>query len=279
MYTFKSDVLFYTVKIVSACCLVLMSMRADASTAQALVADLASDDIPWNAQHAVETLIWTNAPPIQLLEAALDSGDYQQRQFAAYILMQHTESSPSERLIEVVIEGLRDDHIPWDRRTAPSRYNYVFNAAGGMRFLTRHAISAKKQLVAALDSNDFQQRFVCAYALGMNGITHRLSDTASILLFHLRDNDIVGDACKSCAALYRLGPAVKPFLLAALENADTQQRDAIKLILLDFESPPKTRKDFEQRRKMHKLSEIVSDPAVEYDGKFGHWPFGLDRAE
>lgn len=249
------------------------------SQAEALIADLAHDDVRWNAEHAHWDLRAMDDPPIDLLEAALDSPDYQQRQFAAQILRYFDQEDPSMRLIEVTYEGLRDDQYPDGRDPARPTYNYLPNAAGGMRFLMKHHLKARKWLLRGLDSDDPQQRFLCAFVLGMNGVQDRLADTAAVLLLHLRDNDIPGDACMACPALYRLGPKVRPFLLAALDDADTQQEEAIRLLLLDFESPPETEDDLWRRLLMQNLTEHIFDPALEFDPFLNSWSFpdGIEK--
>ena len=251
--------------------LLICTAWADPQTDASLVDALKSDTIRWNADMAQSYLWETDSPPLETLRKALDSTDYQQRQFAADILREKDKGTPSRRLLEVSVEGLRNDQFP-QARSALAPYNHVYNASRGVDFLQDHAREAKDFLLAALDSDDDQQRFLCAYTLGMHGIRDRLTDTASILISHLRDNHIRHDASMSCAALYRLGPRVRPFLLAALKDADKQQREAINLLLLDFKSPPKTKRDFLQRKSMQHISPLVHDPAIEFDTPWVGFP-------
>ena len=180
------------------------TVQTGSAAGETLVEELASDTVWMNATRALDALWETNAPPLQALHAALDSSDYQQRQLAADILRRKTEGTPQRRLLEVTVEGLRDDQYPLDCVSERRTYTYLFNASRGVIFLVEHGQHARDLLLAGLDSEDYQQRFLCAYALGMNGIRDRLADTISVLLFHLQDNDIGQDACMSCRALYRL---------------------------------------------------------------------------
>ncbi len=256
------------------------ALRADSDSPppppEQLVAALTSDNVRMNAERASWALLDTNNPPLRLLEKALDSHDYQQRQFAANILRYHSKKEPSLRLLEVTIEGLRDDNLPNDENPVRSTCNFLFNAANGIRFLVRHIDIAKSLVMKGLDSEDQQQRFLCAYALGMNEITNRLKETVSILVFHLRDNEIPEDACMACAALFRLGPVTAP-LLRSEKELDAQQVESIRLLLMDFESPPKTKHELAGRRSMQKISKLVYDPAIQYDAPACRWPFGRDK--
>jgi hypothetical protein len=236
-----------------------------------LVEQLRDDDRDWNAMRAMRALGEFDAPPLEELYAALDSGDWQLRQLAARVLwrfihppyweQQEPQGEVTQRLIEVSVEGLQGDRLPYDRQR--DKYTYAFNAAEGFHNLRRHARQAEAQLAAGLDSDDYQQRFLCALTLGFGGVSSQAKAVSRVLLPHLRDNDIPEDAKWCTAALYRLGKPVEPFLRAALENADAQQRKLIELLLLDLERPPQTAGEFESRRAYNDISSAVFDPAVE----------------
>lgn len=225
------------------------------------IADLASDDVRLNATLAFLRL-W-HRPPVELLEEALNSPDYQQRQMAAGLLRSAEAYQPSVRLLEVTVEALRDDVHPRDR--VRGTWTPPVNASDAVPFLVKHAEVAKEYLLAALDSDDPQQRFLCAYILGMNGIKDELPTVASILIPHLRDNDIFQDACMACSALYRLGEDVRPYLLEAIPNADGQQEKTIQLILADLEGPPTSSEGRAERRRLQDISISVYDPALQYE--------------
>ncbi len=220
--------------------------------AQTLVEHLRDDDRDWNASRAMDALGELPAPPITELHAALESEDWQQRQLAANLLWRfrhppdwlwrglpawryEPQGEVTTRLIAVTIEGFRHDRLPYDRQC--DRYTYAFNAAEGFRHLRRHAKQAEPQLAEGLGSEDYQQKFLCALTLGFGGVSSQAEGVARVLLPHLRDNDIPEDAKWCTAALLHLGPDVAPFLRAAVPEADAQQAELIKLLLLDFEQP------------------------------------------
>lgn len=231
-----------------------------------------------NAIRAVEALGALESPPLKELHAALDSSDWQQRQLAAGLLWDflhpqswHCREWPdwrrepqgevTTRLIEVTIEGFRDDNLPYDQRS--SRYMFAFNAAEGFRHLRRHAKQAEAELAAGLTSDDYQQRFLCALVLGFGSVSSQAEPVARILLPHLRDNNIPEDAKWCTAALFRLGIDVAPVLEAALHKADNQQNDLLTLLLLDLQQPPETNEELESRGKLNSISSSVFDPAIQ----------------
>lgn len=236
----------------------------------ALIEALGDDDERWNATEAMSTLVEMIDPPIGLIERALDSNDRQRRQLAAHVLWRlihprdWDERDPAghvtPRLLEVTVEGLRADSLPWDRES--QRYTDVWNAAEGLHMLSLHAREARAMLERGLSSKDRQQQLLCALALGLGGVTESAGAAAPVLMPHLRDNDIPEDAKWAVAALYRLGDGITPVLDAALPGADDQQRDLIFLLKQDLASPPATRQELEERALMHHITATVFDPAV-----------------
>jgi hypothetical protein len=74
---------------------------------------LRDDDERWNAIHALGRLAGTSDVRITAaLERALDSGDFQQRQLAAYALYSDPNVGRTERLAAVAVEALADDALP-----------------------------------------------------------------------------------------------------------------------------------------------------------------------
>ncbi len=262
--------------------LLFLALACHAAPAQhdvaTLVDQLRHDEQDMNAVRAVKALGSLESPPLRELHAALDSSDWQQRQLAAGLLWDflhprswHWSELPewrrepqgdvTTRLIEVTIEGFRDDNLPLDRRR--SRYMFAFNAAEGFRHLRHHAKQAETQLVAGLSSDDYQQRFLCALVLGFGGVSSQAEPVARILLPHLRDNDIPEDAKWCTAALLRLGERVMPLLESALPNADQQQGDLIELLLLDLKQPPRTDEELVSRKKYNSVAGSVFDSAIQ----------------
>ncbi|MDH3585189.1 MAG: hypothetical protein OER86_13340, partial [Phycisphaerae bacterium] len=199
----------------------------------ALVGQLRSDHVRWNAQRAMWRLQAIGPPATRSLEKALASTDYQQRQLAAHVLRYFSHHLPSQRLLAVTIEGLQDDALP-EESVGRDRlsYTYVWTAREGVEYLLDHATTAERLLRGALETTDRQQRFLCAYVLGMRGRVESIQEAAPILVDHLRDNDIPGDALMAAKALYRFGAAVQPLLRHALAaSKDQQQSQVLKLIL------------------------------------------------
>lgn len=248
-----------------------------AAEVKALVNDLRSDKVRFNAHAAIARLRDIGEPAVAALEAALDSRDYQQRQLAAHVLRRIDGHQPSNDMIGVTVEGLQHDTMPcghlaqqpgglrWDE-TLDRSYNYVFNATDGTRFLLQHAQLGEPYLIDGLNSADLQQRFLCAFILGYSGRTAATKQVAAVLLPHLRDNDIAGDARLATPALYRLGPPVLPDLYRALDDADDQQRNLIELIIYDITCPPANDNDLYERRDFNSITELCHDPAV--SGRF-----------
>ncbi len=270
-------------------------VTASSLAATDLVAMLRDDDVPWNATRAMTKLCVLPESPIKELQQALDSDDWQQRQLAASLLWkllqpaQHEgdtgdipewrrtlNAKPTSRLFEVTIEGFRADALPYDRRTR--RYTPVFNAADGLRYLVPHAADAHTILEAGLDSDDRQQRFLCALALGLGSVSDSADKVAPILLPHLRNNDIADDARWATAALYRLGDAVIPLLNDARPTADDQQASLIDLIILDLTDPPESRAEEIARSDLNTITQTTYDPATANPLSYPiHWLRELPR--
>ncbi|MBN1477188.1 hypothetical protein JXA47_10575 [Candidatus Sumerlaeota bacterium] len=206
----------------------------------------------WNARNHLWDLGYPLPPyAVQGLERALDSDDHLQRQLAALTLVNHvdhTEATPSDRLCEVLVEGLRDDDL-------------VFNAHDSLDFLLRNRDLGTGALEAALDSNDTQQRFLAAYILGATGRGERLDDLAEILIPNLREDDVMGNALMACYALCHLGEAIVPHLTPHMEATDPQLQAGALLVLRDILEPPRTLSDLEERRQYHAITQDFADPA------------------
>jgi hypothetical protein len=257
------------------CCCALGSGRQSRSLdPQVIVQAFADDNMRFNATRMMWNFYVARnrndggvlASAIPALEEALFSPDWQQRQFCAAALRCLPYYNPSERMLDVTVEGLRNDELPRGLRLADGARTWspVSNATAGTTYLLGHADLASDFLLDGLESDDDQQRFLCAYILGMSGHTRALPLAAEILIEHLQDNDIDGDAVWATAALYRFGPRVIP-ILERVRPADEQQRRAVSLILLDLLDPPDSRESLEGRRKILNLSTMYYDPAIEYE--------------
>jgi hypothetical protein len=249
-----------------------------------LIADLRSDAIRWNAHCALAAILYYTSDEFRYnqklyaaLENALDSDDWQQRQIAADILRNSKDYQPTDRLVEVTVEGSRDDDLPgWF--LGEGKMILLFNATEGMRYLLKHPKVGTPFLEAALESDELQQRFLAAFILGATGRAAKVERTVEILLPHLKNDSVRLNACLATHALYHLGKAAVPLLTPYRDGEDEQLRSAIRLILLDLESPPQTAGELLNRKKLHNLSPKKPDPAVKLWDDFidiGWFPSGL----
>lgn len=253
-----------------------------------LIDDLRDDEVRWNAIAAMDAILLADASPVGMLQQALESGDRQQRQLAGFLLRRiirratpfwYSDQSvedlvrdgrlPSwwldpkpdvtEALLRVSVEALSADDMPYQRRGNVM----VYNAASAVPFLVEHVEAARSLLVEAAAGDGRQARWLAAWCLGTGGVSDEAGLVCAIMIPHLRDNEIEGDAVHACAAIYRLGPAAVPYLREALADADEQQRALIELLVRDIEAPPRTREDLEKRGRLQEITGVVHDPAVE----------------
>jgi len=262
-----------------------------------LIDELRDDDVRWNARDAVTAIMSYPTSPVERLQQALDDPDWQVRQIACDLLWSIRETyikiqsdnemvrfsyarwrpepgSPrwrfqvkppiTDRLIAVTIDGLRNDATPYDH--SRRRALMYTNAVHGLSRLVPIAHTWQNELEAALDSDDAQQQLLAAIILGMGGVSDSAELASPILLPHLRDNDIKGDARVCLLALMGFGESVMPQLRSAFFGADTQQRDLLTLLILDITDPPVTEADRVARSRFNSITTIVHDPAVEAAG-------------
>ncbi len=233
------------------------------------VANLADDAIRWNALDSFRRLAAAGPLARRPLERALDSTDLQQRQLAASLL-RDLSGPPSDRLLEVTVEGLADDALPNGRHDGRSHWTGVRNAQEGVLFLRRHLDRARPLLVRAVHAADEQQAFCSALLLAYAG-EHRQAKVYEILISRLADNDVTGDALAASNALYRLGrPALDP-IVTALSGARGQERDFLEQLVEDLTDPPRSREELRRRSRLRGASELYHDPVIEY--RLGRpWP-------
>ncbi len=186
-----------------------------------LVRALRDDDVRGNATRALSLLRRLGNEAVPALERGLTSDDWQQRQLCAAVLRHMRGYEPSDRLLAVTVEGLRDDELPFDHRRRYTRG--ANNAWSGFFYLLRHGRGATPHLSAGLDSDDSQQRWLCARAAAAAGLVTLVDRAAPELVAHLRDNTIRGDAGEAQHALRQYGEAARPYLESALGSPDEQQ--------------------------------------------------------
>ncbi|MCA9293800.1 MAG: hypothetical protein KDA20_08300 [Phycisphaerales bacterium] len=201
-----------------------------------LVEDLRDDDIRWNADYAMSALRIVGTPAIPALEDALWSEDWQQRQLAMVTLVeiQGFDATPSNRMIDVCIEALRDDAMPYCRRGRI----IVKNGRAAAHVLGLHIDRSGRKLEQCLESEDYQQRYVASLILGAEGQSRCARTVCATLLPHLRDNDMDGDAVQASAALYGLGVTALPWLMLERGETDEQARRVIDELIRDIADPP-----------------------------------------
>lgn len=202
-----------------------------------LVADLADDGVRWNASDAMLPL--SRMPEaVPALEAALDAPDWQQRQLAAALLRHLGDGPPSARLLEVCVEGLRDDDLPYGETGTL----FIFNASDGFQFLIEHAADAEPMLRRGLRATDRQQRLLAAGVLAYAGRVEfnvgLAGDLMRVLLPHLRDNDMRGDAILAGAAILRIGRPALPALQRQQGRGDAQQNRLVDRLIEFIRRPP-----------------------------------------
>ncbi len=201
------------------------------------VENLGDDDRAWNADWAVGVLRHGSDRSVPFLEAALDSTDWQRRQIAAWLLqgLSRGESVratslyvPSDRLFEVLVEGLRDDELPYDHRR--KRETWIANGMDAFEFLLRHPARAAPFLPAAIASADEQQAFLAAAVVGLSKQTDLAPIATLVLIANLRADTTPGNARMALPALLGLGETAKVALEAAVP-LDGQQAMLIDLAL------------------------------------------------
>ena len=207
--------------------------------------------------------------PSRLLAAALDSADDQQRLLAADALSYRADGD-DPLLTPVLVDFLSPQQV------AEFRPMQTAFAA-----LCRYAARDQAVLESHLEDPCIQRRFGCAVLLAFSRRGDLATRIAPILLPHLRDNLLEGDAALAVRGLFLLGQTAEPLLLAALPTADPQQRSLIEMILRDWQDPPTSAWKAQLRLSDHqtpRVGNLVYDGAIEdrYEklGRFpsGQWP-------
>ncbi len=222
-----------------------------------LIEDLSSDDVRWNADRAcgLFTTVWpaSRAP----LEGALASGDRQVRLLAAELLREQCLGDPSDALLAACVEDLGEDDpdVTW--------YLGLGNARRAGAYLCRFPRHVEPFLAAGMASTDPQRRLLSAAAAGQCGLHRLLPQAAPILIMHLRDDDVAGNARIAAPALYRFGPGVLPFLEAYLATDDVQMRGIALAITERLLHPDRTIHDVVN--PLPELTATSRDPLIESD--------------
>lgn len=191
---------------------------------RASIADLRSDDQLGNRRSARGYLFQhlEQATPL-LIEWMFSDDAQQQRDVIDLLRTARTEGPVLESLLRASIADLRSD-----------RQDYR-GVKRGFEFLLRHAEVAEALLREGMSGDDAQQRLLCAAVAGCGGRVDLLDRAAPILISHLADNTITGDAIIAARALFGFGAPMLPILQSYRhspdEQQDEQQRQAVEYIV------------------------------------------------
>jgi len=216
-----------------------------------LIHDLRADDVRGNAERA-ETLLlelWPGSRPA--LEEALTAPDRQVRLIAASILREKCAMDASDALLTACIEDLRDDG-------GQTLWWTLDNAQSSVAYLCNFPQRVQPLLPAAMRSDDEQQRFLAAAIAGACHLAPLLDRAAPILIPHLRDNQLSGDAMIAVPALYDFGPDAIPYLEAEFNSDDAQLRAISRAIAERLQHPERTIDTV--RNRMPHLTDLTNDP-------------------
>lgn len=202
---------------------VLRAMPFDAALSAVLVRasvqDLRSDNRDWNELESYGWLANHVEEAKPLLIEAMASDDAQQRRDAMELLRRTTtDGAVFDSLLRMSVQDLRSD----DRE---------YNAYGGFIFLLKHASAAEPLLRQAMAGDDAQQRLLSAAVAGCAAQRDLMSQAVLILVSHLADNHIEGDAIVAARALAGFGEEVVPLLQPYRASGDPQQRQQVEYII------------------------------------------------
>ncbi len=244
-----------------------LSERQTGWLAAAAVQALADDSEPRNADWGMGILTSLGATAEPYLERGLSSKDWQTRQLCADVLRNRyvprwyevgpfQTRVPPLKLIEVSVEGLIDDALPFGPapRWGPGQraHTPVHNARSSLRFLARCGSEAEQCLLTGLASEDPQQRFFAACAAGYARKTGMAAQITKSLLPHLFGDDVDCNAKLAAGALYALGEPARPAVeLLAMTSPDVQARRVCTRILREWTGPPESREESMLRHDMY----------------------------
>ncbi len=210
----------------------------------ALVEDLRDDTIRFNAENALVILGSAGPEVIPLLERALRSNDWQQRQMAGWLLARRDDAAASQPLADVLVEALQEDELPYGSRYDPvlgrrvSATTFVDNrelARDRLRKDEKLFAFAERGLAGRLAAPEPLTRAEAAWLLACHHSELARTAVVNTLLEHLCDNEVEGDAELALRGLYRLGPEA----LIGIENAwpgvDAQQQRLLAHLLARLE--------------------------------------------
>lgn len=201
--------------------------------------DLQDDDQRRNAARAFR---WYSLQEVDLaleeLTPHLDSEDWQTRHLAADLLRE-LNVEPFPRLLEVTLEGLHGDDQPGNLRAYRS-YQNRYEIRHAFRYFIQHPEASRPYVEQGIRSSDVQQRFLCTIAATFAPYDDLADMVMPILLIHLRNNEVRGDAGWASGALLQWGESAVPYL-EEVELMNDEQARQIATHLLWRLSPPNER--------------------------------------
>ncbi len=213
---------------------------------------LRDDGVRFNAIGAVNKLRRAGRLAKRALEDGLRSHDTQQRTLSARLL-RDLDDPPDVLLTEESVEQLRQGRRP----------RLLKHTQHSMQYLARHASHARQRLHWGLGSDDPQQRFFCAYLLGQAGYDDPVA--RRILVDHLGDNRIQGDALMASHALYKIGPRALPTVRSVLATTrDAQAATLLRVIERDLVDPAAAGTPVADAAAIRAITTVYHDPVHEY---------------
>jgi len=198
-----------------------------------LVADLRDDHVKWNAISAVRELENRGSAVASWLEPALLSKDSQQRHLAAYLLGELGDVPCTQLLAELLVENLAEWDETFSRRlegrheASFSNTTFIYHRRAALERLQSDDEMyrlAQSSLLLCVDSTDIGLREFACDVLAHHQCGDHLDRIVAVLVWHLRDNNIPGDAARSMQALKLYGEMAGPWLAAAAPGTDVQQQ-------------------------------------------------------
>ena len=263
-----------------------MSPRSERWLESLAVHSLAHDSVTGNAEWGMAVLARRLPESLPVVEAALLSEEWQRRQLAAAVLRgwYQTTRHPSwlppnlsniepyvfpDDMLIVSVEALRDDALPNDYQSR--RTTWISNAKESLILLAVHARRAEPLLMWALESDDEQQRYLAACALGLGRVSEAVDRAAPILIDHLSDNNWGGDASVAASAIFGFGPDAIPYLEPLAEDSDPQVRTTVELLVRKLRGEPLVHSELLRLNVLTRLMVDPSSMSIDRDKLYGQW--------
>jgi hypothetical protein len=204
------------------------------------VDDLADDERRYNAHEAVNRLSGCGREALPALELALHSPDWQQAHLAAHVLAVRGDGSPSPTLARLLVESLGPpDPTLTSRRigSGPEREDasnwFPLDTAALERLSTDRVLFryAESAVASLLWSASHWERIDAALILGRQRSDRARERALGLLVEHLADNEIGGDAGQAMRALASYGKSAVPCLARSCLSFDEQERSLAAHVL------------------------------------------------